>query len=235
MLFRGMSIQRIDTYLVNKDDAFPSIGIESERLNECLAEFKRGGFQGVFGSPCFGFHENNLDFLREIPSASRVWFWDCTFESVDGIYFLQDLKNCGVMDVRPGIDFSRFPRLETLVAHWSSRDSGLAEAAIRKLYLWHYNPRQKKFLDLKLPPRLEHLELTWLNPPSLEGIRPLPQLKELQIHRGRDIADLSMLPTFAPRLKKLIVTTCKRLKNYEGIVNHPTLELAIVDGTRVRG
>ena len=230
-----MSIERSGAFLIDRDDPFPSIGIESGRLNECLEEFHRGSFQGVFGAPYFGFRESHLDFLREIPNAARIWFWDCAFESVDGIYSLQNLRHCGVLEARPGIDFSRFPSLETLVVHWNSRDVGWAKAAIRKLYLWHYNPRQKKFLDLTLPPRLEYLQLTWLNPASLEGIQPLPHLRELQIHRGRNLSDLSMLPALAPRLEKLIVTTCKRLKNYEGIANHPTLELAIVDGTRVRG
>jgi hypothetical protein len=166
-----MSIQRVDTFLVSNEDAFPSIGIESDRLSECLAEFKRGRFRGVFGAPCFGFRENHLDFLWEIPSAARVWFWDCSFDSVEGIYALQGLQYCGVMQTQPGIDFSRFPKLETLVVHWNHRDSGWSEAAIRKLYIWHYNPRQKKFLDLKLPPSLEHLELTWLNPSSLAACR----------------------------------------------------------------
>ncbi|MEM7012167.1 MAG: hypothetical protein AAF585_11845, partial [Verrucomicrobiota bacterium] len=157
------------------------------------------------------------------------------FRSIDGIYSLQNLEYCGVMQKRPGIDYSRFPRLRTLIAHWNSKDSGFGNPSIQKFNLWHYKPRSKSFEGLSLPPQLKELEFYWVNPSSLDGLAPLPQLQEFGIHRSRNLEDLSCLPTFAPNLKKLIVTTSKKLTNFAGIEDHPSIELAIVDGNRIKG
>lgn len=230
-----MNIHRKDGFWISDAVSPPSIGIESARVDECLAYYHEGGFGGVFGSPSFGFRGANLDFLSKVSSARRVWFWDCSFDSVDGLYSLADLDDCGVMENRPGIDFSRFKNLRTLVCHWNKRDSGFCESSIKSLYLWHFNPRTKSFDAITLPKGIERLELTWLSPGTLSGLPAMERLAELQIHRGRNLSSLSQLPTMAPNLKKLVVTTCSRLTDYTEIPSHPTLELAIINGHRVKG
>lgn len=230
-----MPIQRQGDYLVTSDLGITaSVGIESERISECVAEAKSYG--GVFGSPFFGFREGNLDFLSTLGHLRQIWFWDCKFSSIDGIYGLRDLEYCGVMEKRPGIDYSRFPRLRTLVTHWNAKDLGLgASISIRKLYLWHHKSASKTFEGVSFPPNVEELELNWTNATSLAGVDPLPKLRELGIHRSRNMENLSMLPFIAPNLKKLIVTTSKRVIDFTGIQDHPSLELAIIDGKRIRG
>jgi hypothetical protein len=230
-----MNIHRENGFLISDVDSPRSVGIESERLEECIAHYHDGGFGGVFGSPCFGFRGANLDFLTRCPSARRVWFWDCSFDSVEGLYALTDLAHCGVMEKRPGIDYSRFNSLHTLVCHWNKKDSGFSQSSIKKFYLWHFNPRSKVFDGIAMPDGVERLDLTWLSPFSLDGLPVMSSLSELQIHRGRNLSDISSLATIAPNLKKLIITTCGRLKEYEELSNHPTLELAIIDGHRIKG
>jgi hypothetical protein len=230
-----MSIHRKNGFLINDAESPPSIGIESARLDECLDHYHSAGFGGVFGSRSYGFRGTDLDFLAKCPSARRVWFWDCSFKSVEGLYALTELVYCGVMEKRPGIDYSRFKSLHTLVCNWNKKDSGFSQSSIKRLYLWHFNPQSKVFDGIAIPPGVERLELTWLNPSVLEGLPVMNSLSELQIHRGRNLADISSLTSIAPNLKKLIVTTCSRLKGYEEIAEHPTLELAIINGNRIKG
>lgn len=231
-----MPIQREGNYLVTQTQGItPSIGIESGHLSDCVAYALSGGFDGVFGSPGFDFREDNFDFLNELKHLRQVWFWDCELSSVDGIYALENLEYCGIMGKRPGIDYSRFPHLHTVVAHWNPQDIGWGGSTIRRLFYWHYKPRSKLFEGASIPPEIEELELNWANPSSLSGIAPLPKLRELGIHRCRNMEDLSLLPTIAPNLKKLIVTTSKRVTDFTGIEGHPSLELAIIDGNRIKG
>ena len=235
-LSQEMPIQREGKFLVTQTQGItPSIGIESDQLDACIAHARREPFDGVFGSPSFDFHEDNLDFLRKLPRLRQVWFWDCELSSVDALYTLEDLEYCGVMAKRPGIDYSRFPRLHTVVAHWNPKDSGLESSQIRKFYYWHYKPRTKSFEGVSFPPETEELKLNWVNPRSLDGLRPMQKLRELGIHRSRNMEDLSLLPIIAPQLKKLIVTSSKRVTDFTGIEDHPNIELAIIDGTRIKG
>jgi hypothetical protein len=229
-----MPIQRENNYLVTHDlGVTSSIGIESDQLAACVTRAK--SFEGVFGSSCFDFWEDNLDFLKRLAHLRQIWFWECEFSSIDGIYALHNLEYCGVMEKRPGIDYSRFSRLHTVVSHWNTKDSGFEDSTIRELCYWHYKPRSKSFEGVSFPKGIEKLELNWANPSSLEGLAPMPKLIELGIHRSRNMEDLSLLPIIAPKLKKLIVTTSKKVTNYEGIVDHPCIELAIVDGNKIRG
>lgn len=235
LLTQEMNIHRENGFLISDVDSPRSIGIESARLDECIAHYHSGGFGGVFGSPSFGFRGVDLNFLTECSSARRVWFTDCSFESVDGLYALTDLIYCGVMKKRPGIDYSRFKSLRTLVCHWNKKDSGFGHSSIKHLYLWHFNPPSKTFEGIDIPNGVERLELNWLSPCALDGLPAMNGLSELQIHRGRNLSDISSLATIAPNLKKLIVTTCGLLNDWEGISDHPTLELAIINGRRIKG
>ncbi|MDF7801896.1 hypothetical protein P4C99_20635 [Pontiellaceae bacterium B1224] len=139
------------------------------------------------------------------------------------------------MQKRPGIDYSRFSHLHTVVAHWNAKDTGLEESTIREFYYWHYKPRSKSFKGVSFPNGIEKLELNWANPSSLEGLEPMPKLRELGIHRSRNMEDLSLLPKIAPKLKKLFVTTSKKVTDFTGIVDHPSIELAVVDGKKIKG
>jgi hypothetical protein len=229
-----MPIQREDEFLVTRDLGItPSVGIESSRLLECIAHAR--SFDGAFGTPGFGFREDNLDFLATLIHLRQVWFTDFRFASIDGIYNLQGLEYCGVMGKRPGIDYSKFPRLRTVVAHWNPKDLGFEKATIRSLHLWRYKPHSKSFEGLLFPPDLEELDLNWVNPSSLAGMPPMPKLLELGIHRSRNMEDLSLLPIIAPNLKKLYVTASSKAMGLAGVEGHPSIEDVVIDGKRIVG
>ena len=227
-----MPIQREGDFLRTHDLGITSsIGIESERLEECVREAVAKDVRGVFGHPSFGFTQANLDFLADLPRVEQVWFWDVTLRSIDGLYALHGLRYFGIQPKRPPIDFSRFPLLEDVVWYHERRDRGLAAStSIRRLDLWHFKPRTKHFDGLELPPDLESLSLNWANPATLAGLCELPRLRTLEIHRCRNLESLDDLPRIAPNLEKLVVTTSGRLTDHDVVAAMRSLRLARLDG-----
>ena len=211
-------------------DGVPGLGLESDRLDECVDYYHRAGFRGLFGTPAFGFREESLDVLARMKDATWLWFWDVSLKDVGGLYALKGLEYAGINPKRPGIDFSRFPRLRAVVNHWIPRDTGLRESSVRAYILWHFKPKTKSFADAEIPLRAESLELYWANPASLDGLPVLHDLKELRIHRCRNLSDLSALPRIAPNLQLLLTTTSSRIDPSRGVHDHPTLASARIDG-----
>jgi hypothetical protein len=225
-------IQREGEFLWTHDLGITSsLGIESPRLEACLAEAAARRAAGVFGHPTFGFAQPDLDFLARLPWLAQVWFWDVTLHDVDGLYALRGLRYFGVHPKRPPIDFSRFPALEHLVWIHEPRDRGLADAvSVRHVALWHFKPRVKHFEGLQLPPAVESLTLNWANPSTLAGLPDLPRLRELEIHRCRNLTSLAELPRIAPNLERLVITTSGRLTDHTALAALPRLRFAHHDG-----
>lgn len=233
-----MSIQREASGFYEWHDrliVYPSVGIESARLAECLVYCQERKFQGLFGNPTFGFHQDNLDFLVHLPDTRRLWFWDVALRQIDAIYALARLEYCGIHPKRPGIDFSRFPLLRTVVNHWIKADSGIAASAITDYDLWHYKPTSKSFAGLEIPQHVQRLELYWANPATLAGLPVMEELQVLEIHRCRNLQDLSALPRIAPKLRRLLTTTSSKIDATAGVLDHPHLETALIDGRFVVG
>ena len=226
-----MTITRKGEYWVDYSDREGlSIGIESGRVAECVAEANRRGAVGVFGSPYHNFKEDNLDFLRDLRDVSRIWFWDVKLKNVDGIYALRNLRDFGVHPKRPGIDFSRLPTLETVVWYYNPRDKGLASLKrIRLLGIWHYNPKQRSFEGLDLPSGIEELGVCWANPESLVGLPKLQNVKRVNIAYCRNLKTIGELPRIAPNVEHLVVEACGRVSDGKEIVRRlPKLAHAYV-------
>ena len=213
----------------------PGVGVESRRIDKCVAYYHARGFRGLFGHHGFGFRQDNLDFLTQTPNAKWLWFWDVWLKNVDPIYGLTNLELVGINPKRPGIDFSRFPALRTAANHWLKADTGISASTITEYHLWHYKPRSKTFDGLEVPNGVKQLHLNWANPATLDGLPVMKRLKILQIHRCRNLQDLSALPRIAPNLQGLLATTSARIDATKGILDHPKLETALIDGKWVVG
>lgn len=208
----------------------PGVGVDSNRIDECLAYYHDHGFRGLFGHEMFGFLQDNLDFLTRATNAEWLWFWDVSLRNVDPIYELTDLQSVGIGPKRPGIDFSRLQKLRTVINHWIKADKGITTSTITKYNLWHYKPTSKSFEGLELPARVQRLELYWANPVTLAGLPVMKDLKVLEIHRCRNLHDLSDLPRIAPNLQELLTTTSSKIDATAGVLDHPNLHEALIDG-----
>jgi hypothetical protein len=213
----------------------PGLGIDSKRVDECLAYYQQHGFQGLFGHTSFGFDQDHLDFLTHTKNVKWLWFWDIVLKNIDPIYELTELENMGISPKRPGIDFSRLQSLRTVVNHWIKSDTGIAASTITEYDLWHYKPTSKSFAGLEIPTNVERLELYWANPATLAGLPVMQQLKSLQFHRCRNLHDLSLLPQIAPNLQELLTTTSAKIDATSGVLDHPTLQAALISGKFVVG
>lgn len=191
------------------------VGIESDKLPECIREIKDTGLKGAFGSPSFGFAEQDLDFLREIPFVESVWFWDVALKNIDGLYALANLRHFGVHPGRPAIRFDQFPHLQTAVVELRTKDSGLARLqSLQTLHLWRY--KEKSLSSLALPDSLVELQLNWASASSLDHLQALPNLRRLEIHRCSHLESLGVLCEKYPNLEHLVVAACGRMSADEG-------------------
>jgi hypothetical protein len=224
-------IKRQGRFLVDHDlQGRLSIGIESNHLAECVAEANRRKAYGVFGSPCFRFDEDDLDFLADLPNICRLHFWDIALKNIDGIYQLTKLKHFSVAPKRPGIDFSRLPKLDSAIWFHCDKDTGMGSLKrLRSLRLWRFNPKDKTFAGLSLPASIEELALFWCNPATLAGLPRLPKVTKLEIGRCRNLATIAELPRIMPNLEHLVVSACGRVTDGPATVQHlPALHHAFV-------
>ncbi|WP_211826654.1 hypothetical protein [Kistimonas asteriae] len=217
-----MPIERIDKFLETTDLGIThSLGIETNQINECIAEIKSRHILGVFGCPIFGFKQSDFDFFEKIPFIKQVWFWETNIKNIDGLYTLDDLEYFGVSEKRPPIDFSKFQKLKKVVWHPIKNDSGLEKINnLNELHIWRLKPSNKSYENIPNPCNLKKLDLNWCNPTSLKGMPTLNNLEELQIHYCRNLESIATLFDIAPNLKKLIITRCSNLTDYAVVKDH---------------
>jgi len=229
-----MKIERVGQYYIDTEvkDRL-SIGIETENLQSCIKEAKSKNAIAVFGCPSFGFKQADIDFLSELPQIESVWFWDVELENIDGIYNLKYLKKFGIHPKRPGIDFSHFKKLKEIIWEYNKNDSGISSLEkVELFHAWHFNPKSKSYQDLQIPAHVQELQINWANPESLNGMPILPELTCFEIHRCRNLKTIDDLPSIAPALKKLVITTSKNVTDASNIVTRlPNLRFANINGS----
>jgi len=230
-----MPVERIGKFLRFDDLGItPSLGVETDKIDVCIAEVKKSGVKGLFGCPVFGFKQDNLDFLKETPDVEQLWFWEINLKNIDGIYSLKNLRYFGIQDKRAPIDFSMFSELEHMVWNYTKKDKGLTELLkVKNFDLWRYNPKTKSYDGLCLPPNIEKLDVNWANPSTLEGLQCLPRLREIQFHYCRNLTTLKGLEVIAPNLEKLVVTRCKNMTDIDVLNELKNIKYAYINNERI--
>jgi hypothetical protein len=210
--------------------------VDSKQFSKCIEEIKSKKIKGVFGSPAFGFKEDNLDFLASMPWVEAIWFWDVSLKNIDGIYTLKNLRFFGCHPKRPPINFEHFENLQSAVIEPKAKDTGLSSlSSLELLHVWHYKPKNKDFLSLDAPKSLKELQINWANPSSLESLPDLPKLKKLEVHRCRNLEKLGDLNAKYPSLEHLVVDACGKVSKSEAertINSFKNLKHAYIQGQR---
>ncbi len=214
-----MPIARNGEFLVMNDFAVaPSLGIESGNIEGCVAEVNRLGIKSIFACSAYGFREDNLDFLVQMPQLTQIWFWEVSLKHVAGIYALTDLRFFNLHNRTMGIDFSRLSRLKHVIWHHNAKDTNLDQLPeIEQLDLWRFNPKVKTFEDCTIPDRLKRLEINWANPATLDGLPVLPKCQELQLHYCRNLRTLEGIERIAPNLQRLVITASNKCKETSAV------------------
>ena len=205
-----MPYSRDETGFLFWPDAWgtPALGVESERLSECITEFKRRELRGVFGSGRF-FSSDNLDFLDQLPDTEMVEFWDTPLKDVSGLFSLNKLRLLRLSCKRPAIDYSKLAPLTHLVIDHNKRDRNLdKQSSIESLSVWRFKPASGDMQSLVLPANLVELGIYFFNGNSLDGLVRLEGMKKLTIERCRNLISIEQLAESCPNLEHLAIIDC---------------------------
>ena len=195
----------------------PSLGIESDRLRDCVAEVQRRSIKGVFGSVP-DFREETLDFLVDLPELEAVEFYDVRLRSISGLYGLRNLRHLRLTEQRPPLDLTQLRSLRSLVWNHVAKDSGVGSLhELAELNLWRYKPPIGTFEELDLPSSLTKLGIYWSNVKTLDGLPRLPKLTLLEVARCRNLESLGRLPEACPALETLFISSSGRLRASEAM------------------
>jgi len=195
----------------------PSLGIETERLQDCIDELLRRGLSGVFGTTPH-FQGGDLGFVRQMPDLESVEFWGVPISDLSALCDLAHLRFLRLFDgKRPGLDFGRLSQLQGMVWEYSKKDVGSGSLPnLTFLHLWRYKSGSGDMSDLDLPASLSELGIFWCNANSLDGLAPLPELKHLRISNCRSLASVTALAESCPNLEHLAITASGRVTVEEG-------------------
>ncbi len=228
-----ITIRENGFYQVNNQAHVPCIGIETDRLENCLHGINQRQLKGVFCSPYHRFAFNHLSFLKDIPHIEAVLLNDTSLNDIDGLYTLKNLRYFRGNAKRPPIDFSRLCSLKTLVIEPVSRDGDLGQLTqLETLHIRHYRPRTKDFSLLSIPETVTELTLEWVSFNSLQALPELPNLKRLNIIHCKNLTDLNLTLNQYPELESLQVYACicvpeqevERARSAYGHLKHVSIE-----------
>lgn len=224
-----MPIHRDDEgFIVWPEDRFhrAALGIESQRLKECVQKIRERDLKGVFGTVPY-FVESDLDFLSLIEDIEEAQFYDVSLKSINGLYLLRALSYLRISGKRPPIQFERFQNLRSLVVQHNVGDRGFADLPrLEMMHSWRFKTPDKTSYQLELPRSLLKLGIFWWSAETIEPLGPLPKLRVLEIGRCRNLAWLGDLRARFPALERLTITASGRLSAAEAeraIADHPTL------------
>lgn len=224
-------------FYLDKDPkaAYKSIGITSEKINECRVKYQTEDFNGIFGNPSFGFKEDNFDFVKGFNNVKMVWFWETILSDLSGLYQLQEVEYFGVWGSRPRIDFSHFPNLETVTVEWNKDDIHLNKCEkVERFHLWHHKPKERSFQSFGFPKFAKSVQFNWTNAENFTTVSGLKGMIDLEIHQSRNLQSLKGIEKYADTLERIVVDSCSKLNDYSFILDFPKLRIASINRRRIK-
>lgn len=211
--------------------------LQSSRLTECIEIVQAEGLRGISGTFPY-FTDRNVDFLGDLPDLEEVQLCNVELDDLEGLYRLPRLRYLRITGKRPAIDFSRLQTLTGVAVEHRPKDRGFAELSdLIEMDSWRYKPAQAAF-DLALPVGLRKLLVVWSPMETISTLGPLPDLRDLQLERCRNLCDLGDLVANFPRLEHLTILACGRLTRTEAeraISGHPALTRVIAANKLILG
>lgn len=189
----------------------PAIGLDTERLQQCIEEVRARCLSGVFGRHP-EFQEADISCLLELPDLTEVQLWDITLKDISAIYGLPKLTHFRISGKRPPIDFEKLTSVQHLVLEHHKNDTGISTLTnLKMMNLWRFKAKVKETFEFGLPKGIEELGIFWSNVEGLEGFGICPNVKTLEVERCRNLQSLGDLKTTFPKLEHLVVHACGRL------------------------
>jgi hypothetical protein len=133
---------------------------------------------------------------------------------------LENLRGLRLESPGAGLDFACFPHLEIYTGDWHVDNQNLKACRdLRRLHLWHFNPRS---LDLSVftdMTRLEELKIIQTNVTSLSGVETLEDLRFLKVGYAPKLKTLDALASPDWQLRELDLAKAKKTESYNPIAS----------------
>lgn len=166
---------------------------------------------------------SDLDFVEEI------YFGKLSID-YNELYSLKKLKRIcvNIEKGEPDLDYSRFSELEILSIDWYAKFPDLTKNEnLKELVIWKFKPKSKSFLELRLPPKLENLQITESNILNLEGLK-LNNLKKFEGHYCNNLESVQGIKEISLNLDTFILDYCRKLTKYDDLKWGKQLEKIIL-------
>lgn len=214
-----MAIEIVDGFQIIRNHEGDVLGIELDRLESCIEYANEKGIKKAFIEYSNqGNDIKNVDFFKDQDFFTGLTI-TATNLDITGIHHLKMLKYLNVFENKQKIDFSAFPLLEEASIDWNDKINNLDKCRkLKKLTLWKYKPKSKSFNELRGINSLVSLKITQSNIESFNGIETLMNLNSLEGYYLQKLSSLNGVESLKNNLKVLILENCKKLVNYEQIL-----------------
>lgn len=220
--------------------------IKSEWQNSFIKQLSDKEVKEIELNDGKGWRGDNVDFLKLFPDLQSLIIIDFSIKSISPVQLLNDLRNLEISTYcKTAINFNSFPKLTDCVFEWRKGSESLFECVTMvSLFINNYDNENSdlfsklinleelavfnsKILGLNGLYSLEKLRKLRLGNlkqlKSLQGIEKLKQLSELEIHRCKNINNISALWGLVT-LKKLLMLDLGSIESIKGIENLKLLE-----------
>ena len=189
----------------------PVIGLETERLQQCVDEVHARNLSGVFGRHP-EFRETDLSCLSGLTDLTAVELWDVALKDISALYGLPKLSHFRISGKRPPIKFEKITSVQHLALEYHKNDTGISTLPnLKMMHLWRFKAKEKETFNFGLPSGIEELGVFCSNIESLDGFGICPKVKRLEVVRCRNLRSLGDLRTTFPKLEHLVVDVCGKL------------------------
>jgi hypothetical protein len=190
-----------------------------------LTAFKKAGQLGKFA----GLHISgvkDLSFLEGFPLLLYLETADVKHVNTRQLDCLENLRGLRLESPGAGLDFACFPNLEIYWGDWHVDNHNLTACRnLRRLHLWHFNPRSLDLSVFKHMPRLEDLKIIQTNIASLSGVETLEDLRFLKVGYAPKLKTLDALASHDLQLRELDLVKVKKIESYDPIASLRYLRL----------
>ena len=188
-----------------------------------------------------------LDFLKDCPTIKHIKISPSSADLVSFDYTplydhpeilsLHIINSYCVREGRelkniPTIDYSRFPKLQSLSFTANSGSINFAEIpALKSLVVGGYCNQSRDLTGLFCSKELDTLRLNECKERSLDGIEVSENLQCLYISYNRLLEDIGALSKVKGTLKALRITNCPKIKDFSVLKTLEKLELLELSGS----
>lgn len=192
------------------------IAVTPRNKTKALATFKReraAELPEVNGLRVSGV--SDLSFLKDLPNLLYLEVVDQKKVNTRHLDGLENLRGLRLHSPGAGVDFSCFPHLEVFVGDWHVDNRNVDRCReLRRLCVWHFQPRSRDLFDLANSVRLEQLRIIQTTIASIAGLKTLEDLRYLTIEYAPKLESLDALRDGHPEIRELKLSKAKGIRSY---------------------